>query len=258
MSEAEASYDFGKKKRRAKPASKEEKKVEEPVPVEPVDPVETPHEAEDDEDVDEKLLDANFGSPLDKDDTTEFVDDSKPVEAGSLGSTVEKKKEFVLDIPPDRDYSYKELASRIFSLIARPEERTVYRMQPPVVYREGTKKTVWVNFPAICKIMNRQPEHVMSYLLAEVGSTGSIDGNGRLVLRGRFQPKHVENLLRSYIGEYVKCHTCKGPETVLKKENRLLFVVCEKCGSTRSVVAVKTGFQAESRATRRAARAGTT
>jgi len=153
-------------------------------------------------------------------------------------------------------YSYEFLANRIYSLInaSGEQEKVKYTMKPPVVYREGTKKTIWVNFPEICKIMNRQPEHVLAFLLAEVGTTGSIDGNGRFVIKGRFQPKHIENILRRYISEYVKCHTCKTPETHLKRENRLLFMVCDKCGSTRTVSAIKTGFQATTRSTRRAAR----
>jgi translation initiation factor 2 subunit 2 len=116
--------------------------------------------------------------------------------------------------------------------------------------------------------MSRQADHVLSFVLAEVGSTGSIDGSGRLVIKGKFQPKHIENILRNYIGkypkfdfnlilnlaEYVKCHTCKTPETHLKKDNRLLFMVCEKCGSTRSVTAIKSGFQATTRASRRTER----
>ena len=155
-------------------------------------------------------------------------------------------------------YTYEELAQRIFGLInsSRPEEKTVYKMRPPVVYRDGTKKTVWANFPEICKIMNRQADHVLSFVLAEVGSTGSIDGNGRLVIKGKFQPKHIENILRHYIGEYVKCPTCKSPETNLKKENRLLFLVCEKCGSSRSVAPIKSGFQATTRASRKADKEG--
>jgi hypothetical protein len=48
------------------------------------------------------------------------------------------------------------------------EGKTKYTMKPPVVYREGTKKTIWVNFPEICKIMERSPEHVLAFLLAEV------------------------------------------------------------------------------------------
>eukprot|EP01116_Phalansterium_solitarium_P003575 TRINITY_DN14396_c0_g1_i1.p2 TRINITY_DN14396_c0_g1~~TRINITY_DN14396_c0_g1_i1.p2 ORF type:complete len:258 (+),score=110.89 TRINITY_DN14396_c0_g1_i1:122-895(+) len=247
------SFDFGKKKKKKKVVAKKDEEEEIEEKEEPVKAEVVEKKPVDDDDEDESEA---FTPKEVKDDDTAFVDDDK---ADDATPSSEERKEFVLDVGnSDRDYTYKELAGRIFSLIARPEERTVYKMKPPVVYREGTKKTVWVNFPEICKIMNRQPEHVMSYVLAEVGSTGSIDGSGRLVLRGRFQPKHIENLLRSYIGEYVKCHTCKGPETVLKKENRLLFVACEKCGSTRSVAAIKTGFQAASRAGRRAARAGAT
>jgi translation initiation factor 2 subunit 2 len=48
--------------------------------------------------------------------------------------------------------------------------------------------------------MNRQPEHCLSFVLAEIGSTGSIDGSGRLIMKGKFQPKHIEVLLRRYIG----------------------------------------------------------
>ena len=45
--------------------------------------------------------------------------------------------------------------------------------------------------------------------------------------------------------EYVTCKTCKSPDTVLTKENRLYFMTCESCGSKRSVSAIKTGFQAQ-------------
>ena len=49
--------------------------------------------------------------------------------------------------------------------------------------------------------MHRQPEHVIQFLFAELGTTGSVDGAGRLVIRGRFQQKQIENVLRRYIGE---------------------------------------------------------
>jgi translation initiation factor 2 subunit 2 len=51
-------------------------------------------------------------------------------------------------------YTYDQLAARIFDLItsSRPEEKVVYKMKPPVVYKDGTKKTVWVNFPEICRM----------------------------------------------------------------------------------------------------------
>lgn len=49
--------------------------------------------------------------------------------------------------------------------------------------------------------MHRQPEHVIQFLFAELGTSGSVDGNGRLVIKGRFQQKQIENVLRRYIGE---------------------------------------------------------
>ena len=51
--------------------------------------------------------------------------------------------------------------------------------------------------------MKRQPDHVMSFFLAELGTDGSMDQNKRLVMRGRFVPKKIESLLRKYIGTRV-------------------------------------------------------
>ena len=47
-----------------------------------------------------------------------------------------------------------------------------------------------------------QPEHVIQFLFAEMGTTGSVDGAGRLVIKGRFQQKQIENVLRRYMGEF--------------------------------------------------------
>ncbi|CAE6483893.1 hypothetical protein FS749_006847 [Ceratobasidium sp. UAMH 11750] len=93
--------------------------------------------------------------------------------------------------------------------------------------------------------MHRQPDHVIQFLFAELGTTGSVDGSQRLVIKGRFQPKQLENVLRRYIVEYVTCKTCKSPDTILTKENRIYFMSCESCGSRRSVSAIKAGFQAQ-------------
>ncbi|XP_059659891.1 eukaryotic translation initiation factor 2 subunit beta-like [Cornus florida] len=149
----------------------------------------------------------------------------------------------------DRDYEYEELLGRVFNILrennpelAGDRRRTV--MRPPQVLREGTKKTVFVNFMDLCKTMHRQPEHVMNFLLAEMGTSGSLDGQQRLVVKGRFAPKNFEGILRRYVNEYVICNGCKSPDTILSKENRLFFLRCEKCGSGRSVAPIKAGFVA--------------
>ncbi|RVX22932.1 Eukaryotic translation initiation factor 2 subunit beta [Vitis vinifera] len=198
----------------------------------------------------------------------------------------------------DRDYKYEELLGRVFNILrennpelAGDRRRTV--MRPPQVLREGTKKTVFVNFMDLCKTglpfgsnnscsfvgilymsgmhwMHRQPDHVMAFLLAELGTSGSLDGQQRLVVKGRFAPKNFEGILRRYIilssllhksdstslafsskvelkdgtDEYVICLGCKSPDTILSKENRLFFLRCEQCGSGRSVAPIKAGFVA--------------
>lgn len=49
--------------------------------------------------------------------------------------------------------------------------------------------------------MKRADEHVTQFLFAELGTSGSVDGSRRLVIKGRFQQKQIENVLRRYIGK---------------------------------------------------------
>lgn len=51
--------------------------------------------------------------------------------------------------------------------------------------------------------MHRQPEHVITFLLAELGTSGSLDGQQRLVVKGRFAPKNFEGLLRRYVSKFL-------------------------------------------------------
>jgi len=44
--------------------------------------------------------------------------------------------------------------------------------------------------------------------------------------------------------EYVTCHTCKSPDTLLERDVRLYFLRCQVCQSRCSVAAIKSGFQA--------------
>ncbi|XP_057459659.1 uncharacterized protein LOC130750211 [Actinidia eriantha] len=50
-----------------------------------------------------------------------------------------------------------------------------------------------------CFLMHRQPEHVMTFLQAEMGTSVSLDGQQRLVVNGRFTPKTFEGILRRYV-----------------------------------------------------------
>uniref|UniRef100_A0A7C9A1J5 Eukaryotic translation initiation factor 2 subunit beta n=2 Tax=Opuntia streptacantha TaxID=393608 RepID=A0A7C9A1J5_OPUST len=90
--------------------------------------------------------------------------------------------------------------------------------------------------------MHRQPEHAVTFMLTQLQTSGSLDEQNRLVVTGRFAPADFEVSLQRYINEYVLCHCCRSPDTVLSKENRVVFLQCEMCGSERSVAPIKAGY----------------
>jgi len=150
----------------------------------------------------------------------------------------------------DRDYEYKEMLGRIFArlhaqnpdLIGAPRK---FIIKPPQMHREGKRKTVLVNFMEICKGIKREPDHIMTFMLTELSTTGSIDGSKRFIMNGRFQQNGIEHIIRKYTNEYVMCRLCQSPHTRLIKENRLVFLRCENCNASRSVASVKSGYIAQ-------------
>mmetsp|Transcript_7649 Transcript_7649/g.18621 ORF Transcript_7649/g.18621 Transcript_7649/m.18621 type:complete len:190 (-) Transcript_7649:2169-2738(-) len=151
------------------------------------------------------------------------------------------------------NYNYEELLDRF---IKRLEENTVSNssvsrlsLEPPKLGRDGTKKTIFLNFEKICKKLGREKEHLFFYISTELGTTASIQDSGALVLKGKFQPKGFENILRNYIKEYVLCGSCQSSITILEKdiETRLIFLRCTRCQAWRSVNQIRPGFIAQTK-----------
>jgi len=163
---------------------------------------------------------------------------------------VKQKREKPLWVQEDRVHTYQELLDRIFGML-NPDisAKKAFKMKPPVVVREGTKRVVLVNFQEIVTAMNRLPEHLLSYMLAELGTSGSTDAQGRVTFKyaGRQAQKHMESVIKQYVKEYVLCKLCKSSDTKLNKDSatRLYFMVCGSCGASRSVNPIKSGFQAQ-------------
>lgn len=128
--------------------------------------------------------------------------EQKPVDEGDMeaGTGIWQHDE-------TKPVNYELLLSRFFTLLAQknPDHASSgsrsYKIPPPQCLREGNKKTIFANIAEICKRMKRTDEHVTSYLFAELGTSGSVDGSRRLVIKGRFQQKQIENVLRRYISE---------------------------------------------------------
>ncbi|XP_045501020.1 eukaryotic translation initiation factor 2 subunit 2 [Colias croceus] len=241
---------FGKKKKKKKKTFFNLDELENALPEtkEEKPPAEEP-EKQDDELIDDLDLDIDFAKTKKKKKKRNL--DEIVAEEDVKGDDQERDDDQNGEwVGSDRDYTYDELLERVFDIMREKNPSMVsgkkqkFIMRPPQVVRIGTKKTSFANFTEICKTLHRQPKHLLDFLLAELGTSGSVDGNSQLIIKGRFQQKQIENVLRRYIKEYVTCHTCRSPDTILQKDTRLFFLQCETCGSRCSVASIKSGFQA--------------
>lgn len=108
----------------------------------------------------------------------------------------------------------------------------------PKIFYEG-KVTVLENFASIADTLNREPDHLMKYLLQELGTAGKIEGH-RGVFQGKFTEQSIGRQIEAYFEEYVMCSECKLPDTHLIKSDRVLMLKCDACGAHRPVKKRKT------------------
>ncbi len=150
----------------------------------------------------------------------------------------------------EEEYDYIFLLNRLFNLVRENNPSLASRKKQiipaPVLAKLGTKKTMWANFSATVQILRREMDHIMSYISSEMTTECSIDGNLRLIMKGKFTSKTLEPVLKKYIIEYVSCHMCRGHETSIIKDpiTRLCFLSCDMCKSSRSVNPIKKAFKA--------------
>lgn len=149
-------------------------------------------------------------SKVEKDKFTEQLEalekeDDEPAEEAEEGDMNEGTGIWAHD--ETKSIGYSMLLQRFFSQLAQknPDHSLSgtksYKIPPPQCMREGNRKTVFANIADICKRMKRTEEHVTAYLFAELGTSGSVDGSRRLVIKGRFQQKQIENVVRKYISK---------------------------------------------------------
>ncbi len=71
-------------------------------------------------------------------------------------------------------------------------------------------RTIIENFVDMAEAMNRDPNHLLKFILREVGTAGTIEGR-RVILQGRFTPYLIGNKMKKYIKDYVICPVCGSP-----------------------------------------------
>lgn len=134
----------------------------------------------------------------------------------------------------DKSLDYETLLDRAKKELPQTlEAHDRFQIPEPDVMIEG-KTTVIRNFGAIAESLRREPEHVFGYLLRELGTAGTIDGQ-RVVFKGKVATAQIADRIESYVDEYVLCSECDRPDTKIVKDGRVLILTCETCGAHRPV-----------------------
>lgn len=157
---------------------------------------------------------------------------------GELKVTKKKKKKNLAKSESESTKEYDEIYPYEFLVRRYCSSGNVdtkpSRVPTPVLLK-SRNKVIIVNFGDICSSLNRNPSMVSSYFLSELNTTGCILESDRFKLKGVWNLGQMLSILKKYINGYVLCAMCKSLHTVLYKENRLTFLVCNKCGASRSV-----------------------
>jgi translation initiation factor 2 subunit 2 len=103
----------------------------------------------------------------------------------------------------------------------------------PEVRQEGNV-TVFENFQAVVRDLDRDAEHVMKFLQDDLGTSGHIDESGRARLTGDFGQRRIAEAVDAYTEQYVICPECGLPDTRLDREQGALILRCEACGARSS------------------------
>ena len=105
------------------------------------------------------------------------------------------------------------------------------------VLQEG-KITVLRNFIDITDKLRRDPQHLLQFMLKELGTPGNIEGR-RAVFKAKIGPRQINDKIQMYTETYVICSECGLPDTKMVKDGRTLMLECEACGARRPITVRK-------------------
>lgn len=91
-------------------------------------------------------------------------------------------------------------------------------------------RTIIQNFKDITEALNRDPQHVLKFLLRELGTAGNLEG-GRAIMQGKFTHYLINERIDDYVKRFIMCHECNRPDTKIVREDRVFLLKCEACGA---------------------------
>jgi translation initiation factor 2 subunit 2 len=148
-------------------------------------------------------------------------------------SQLKKKKKIIIHkeiIKEDLD-DYPTLLRRLYQQMGNQTAMSNQIMIPaPKILKDG-KRSIITNFVEICDAIHRDKDTVKSFVLTEIRILGCLNNENKLIISDRIKRQTIENALKRYILEYVKCRSCDSLNTKINKIDKTL--VCESCQASR-------------------------
>jgi translation initiation factor 2 subunit 2 len=107
-------------------------------------------------------------------------------------------------------------------------EQPRFRVPEVDSFIQGTR-TVVRNYKDITDTLRRDPKHLLRYLAHELATAGELR-DPQAFFNGRFTSRVITDLIVKYTEEFVVCPVCHRPDTEIRREDRLLILVCSACG----------------------------
>src|SRR3989338_11294368 len=101
---------------------------------------------------------------------------------------------------------------------------------PRVLGHIQGNKTIISNFHQIASTLNRDPEHLLKFILKELATPGELKKTG-FIIGTKIPASRINEKIEQYVREFVLCSECKKPDTTLIKEEKITFIKCQVCGA---------------------------
>jgi translation initiation factor 2 subunit 2 len=132
------------------------------------------------------------------------------------------------------DDDYLALLDRAKDLLPETIENHERFSLPELDIIQEGKITIFRNFIDVTDILRRDSQHLLQFLLKELGTPGNIEGR-RVVFKAKINPTVINEKIQNYTETFVICSECGRPDTKMIKEDRTLILECEACGARRSI-----------------------
>jgi|SRR5665647_110274 len=134
-------------------------------------------------------------------------------------------------------YPIKYCLDRLYEKAENDKAKTrKFSIKKPKILSQNRKTSI-LNFAELCQDLNRDINVVKAFIDDRLKTPSSICGKNEeiLLIDNVFKVDQILNEIIKYAETFVICQECRSGNTVLVKDNRLLYLKCNACNSRKTV-----------------------